>query len=189
MKDIKLHNFSKKDDDTVEEEMNKHVEEVWDKIYSKELKLKRIEPDEKRIVDQYSREEIGAHLDHYLAHCTARGIQPTKELIVDWLYSTKRPTETDDFVKIERLIQMLQQGLGSKILIKEVLEYCLKLEKAALAVYDELFFLQGTCDSIDNLRDVLDIRLKVRDKEENSKAVETTESTNSLKSVLDGKMK
>lgn len=120
----------------------------------------------KRIVDLYDRDEIGSHLQQYLVHAIAKGINPEIPVVLDWLYSSKRFNERDDFVKIERLIEMVKQGQIFPSLILEVLEYAKKVEDAALKVVDETESIDHGFKSIDNLKEVLDVRLEVRRQEE-----------------------
>lgn len=192
MQDIEWHIFSTKDGSKVEkkEEPEKAadpevVKAAWDEINKKEIRFKPFEPEEKRIVDIYSKDEIGEKVDHYLAHCAARGVKPSTKLLVDWLYSTKRPTETDDFVKIERLVEMLKEGIASPLIIAEVLHYALNVERAAIEVYDDLFFLSKNFKSMEHLKKALDVRLKVRDEETQKSKDDIMPQNQPSKSIMD----
>lgn len=197
MQDIEWHIFSTKDGSKVEkkEETEKAadpevVKAAWDEINKDEIRFKPLEPEEKRIVDIYSKDEIGEKVDHYLAHSAARGVKPSTKLLVDWLYSTKRPTETDDFVKIERLVEMLKEGIASPLIIAEVLHYASNVEKAAIEVYDELFFLSKRFKSMEHLEKALNVRLKVREEEKSveNNGTSSNQPPNSIMGALNGKI-
>lgn len=115
-----------------------------------------------RNVDKYGRDEISDRIEHFAAHSTARGVNPTIEVILDWLYDEHEYGEKDDFVKIDRLIEILKMGKATPKLILEVLEYASKVEKAAIEVYDDFHALEQKYKSMKHLKDALDLRLEVR---------------------------
>ena len=122
-----------------------------------------------RNVDKYGRDEISERIEHFAAHSTARGISPTIDVILDWLYDEHEYGEKDDFVKIDRLIELINDGKATPRLILEVLEYASMVEKAAIGVYDDFHALSHKYKSIENLKKALDLRLEIReeDKKEN----------------------
>ena len=165
MKD-ELHDYSGKADSvdnnteppkTVENDFQKKIRES---IIANMNRLPPFKPKPQRIVDKYDRDEISQRLDHFASHSAARGVDPTIQVILDWLYSEKEFNEKDDFVTIERLIEMLKTGKATPLIILEVLEYALAVEKAAIEVYKDLHFLSDKLDSMDNLREALDLRLE-----------------------------
>ena len=172
MKD-ELHNYSGKTDSadnntelpkTVENDFQKKIR---DSIIANMNRLPPFKPKPQRIVDKYTREEISRKLDHFASHSAARGVDPTMHVILDWLYSEKEFNEKDDFVTIERLIEMLKTGKATPLLMHEVLEYALAVEKAAIEVYKDLHFLSDELDSMNNLREALDLRLETETDKKN----------------------
>lgn len=135
----------------------------------------------KRVIDMYGREEINSHLRRFLEHCVAKGINPELPVVLDWLYSEKAFNERDDFVKIERLMEMIKNGTMYPMLVMEVLEYAKKIEDVAISVVDDET-IRGN-DSVEKLREVLSTRLEVRRLEE-EKEKETSMKRNGIGGIL-----
>ena len=95
------------------------------------------EDDNKKVFDLYNRAQIGQHIANFVQHSAARGIEPTLDVILDFLYSKKTYSEKDNFVRIERLIEMVSNGQVYPNLIVEVLNYALAVEKAAINVLND----------------------------------------------------
>lgn len=125
-------------------------------------RMLRMKGKPQRIVDKYTLEEIGPRLQHFAEHSAARGVKPTMNVIISWLYGEKEYGEADDFVRIERLAEMVADGIASPSIVLEVLAYAKAVEEAAIAVYDRLYFLEGKCKEIGELGNALSLRLEVR---------------------------
>ena len=89
--------------------------------------------------------------------------------------------ERDDFVKIDRLIEMIKNGMVFPLLILEVLEYAKNVEQAAIKVVDEVGCTYHDFESVRELEDVLDTRLEIYRKEKAEQKMEDI-----LKSSLHG---
>lgn len=126
---------------------------------------------EHRIVDLYNRKSIGREMELHAAHCAARGVQPTFNVMLDWLYSKKRADERSDFVKISRLMEMVENNEIYPILILEVLNYALSVERSAIDVVSEMVDKCDDIESLKNLKKALSVRLKVDD-ENNDKTID-----------------
>lgn len=162
-----------KDDDTTDEvkESPSNISEInrkWAEI-SKEFvsRLNGMKPPQMRVVDLYDKEDVKFHLRRFMEHCMAKGVNPEIPVVLDWLYSEKAFNERDDFVKIERMIEMVKSGMVFPMLIIEVLEYAKRLEDAAIGVVDAFRGdADGGFETVLELEDVLNTRLEVRDEEE-----------------------
>lgn len=119
-----------------------------------------------RVVDMYDRGEIDQHVAHFMQHSAARKIEPSLDVVLDFLYGKKTYTEKDDFVRIERLIEMISENKVYPMLIVEVLRYALSVEKAAIDVLEEHFDKVGTDKHLKALQSALATRLSL----ENEKA-------------------
>ena len=149
-----------KPSEVAEDKKSEFQKMVRDTISANRKSLPKFKAKPRRIVDKYDRDEISYRLDHFASHSAARGIDPTVQVILDWLYSEKEFNEKDDFVTIERLIEMLKTGKATPLLILEVLEYALAVEKSAIEVYNDLHFLSDEVESVGNLKKALELRLE-----------------------------
>lgn len=87
-----------------------------------------------RIVDQVGRDEIGPHLDYYAQNMAAKGYNIGVREILDYLYSTKKLSEDECFVTIDKCIELVKEGQMLPIIIMEVLSYAKELEETAMAM-------------------------------------------------------
>lgn len=118
------------------------------------------EEDNKRVVDLHDRKELEPHLAHFMQHSVARNVQPTLEVVLDYLYSKKTYSERDDFVRIERMIELIKEGNMYPDLTVEVLEYALSVEKAAISVLKENMDKVDASESLKRLQSALALRLE-----------------------------
>jgi len=105
--------------DTVIESLKKQSIKFGDKMTD--------EP-ERRAVDWFDRDEINSHLQKFLEHCAVNKINPDLNTIVDWLYALRKYNEPDEFVRIERMIEMVSNQQIFPNLIIQVLKYALDME-------------------------------------------------------------
>ena len=117
----------------------------------------------RRVVDLHDRKGLEPHLAHFMQHSVARKIQPTLEVVLDYLYSKKTYSERDDFVRIERMIEMVNEGNMYPDLTVEVLEYALAVEKAAIMVLKENMDKVESSESLKTLQRTLALRLETED--------------------------
>jgi len=121
---------------------------------------------EKRVIDMFpNKNAILPHLQNFMQHCMARKVNPTLEVILDWLYSNKNALDRDDFVSIERCKEMVMEGNSFPNIIVEVLEYASAVEKAAKALASDMHGITGL-KSLDELNDALAHR-KVKRNDDN----------------------
>ena len=155
-------------DDSIEP--SRGFEKAWEDIRDEFYKYPaKFIPPQHRVVDLYDRDELGLHLRRFMEHCMAKGVNPELPVVLDWLYSKKAFNERDDFVKIERLMEMVKDGMVYPMLILEVLDYAKRVEEAAMDVVAECGAVEGI-DSIDKLRAILDTRLEIRRNDDESKS-------------------
>lgn len=138
------------------------IEQKWEDIAKNFAKrMPKFKPPQKRVIDLYGREELNQHLRRFMEHCVAKGVNPEIPVILDWLYSEKAFNERDDFVKIDRLIEMIKNGMVFPLLILEVLEYAKKVEQSAIKVAEEVGCTDHDFESVNELEAVLDTRLEI----------------------------
>lgn len=158
------------------------VNQKWvDAAKNFSYRMPKLKPRQKRVFDLYEREELNQHLRRFMEHCVAKGVNPEIPVILDWLYSEKAFDERDDFVKIDRLIEMIKNGMVFPLLILEVLEYAKNVEQAAIKVVEEVGCTYHDFESVRELEDVLDTRLEIYRKEKAEQKMEDI-----LKSSLHG---
>ena len=114
----------------------------------------------KRVVDLYGRKDIEGKLTHFIQHSVARKVNPDLNVILDWLYGKTTVNEDDDFVRIERLSEMVKDGQIYPAIILEVLDYARKVELAALDVNKEFASQLDKSDSLKRLRTALSARIR-----------------------------
>ena len=168
MNDDELTNYGSK---TVEPDSSAISKEAFLKIFREKGLVFHPKFEQERVCDLYDRKELNDHLQRFVQHCAARGVKPTFEVILDWLYGKKAYDEKDEFVKISRLMEMVGQGEVYPLLILEVLNYALGVETAALKVFDELGHLSDEFDSLKELKESLSLRMEVR-KDDKEKGID-----------------
>jgi len=155
------------------------IEQKWEEIAKNfSNHMPKFKPPQKRVIDLYGRDELNQHLRRFMEHCIAKEVNPDVPTIIDWLYSEKAFNERDDFVKIERLMEMIRNGMVFPLLILEVLEYANNVEKAAIDVVEEVGNTEHDFDSVDRLEEVLNTRLEIHRSEK-------SESETDMKKMLE----
>ena len=127
-----------------------------------QMVMPKFKAPQKRVVDLYDKDDVKPHLRRFMEHCMAKNVNPELPVVLDWLYSDKAFDERDDFVKIERLIEMVKEGQMYPMLTLEVLEYAKKVEDAAIKVIDSHDENKSIDEAVENLRKTLEIRLEKR---------------------------
>lgn len=117
-----------------------------------------------RIVDQVSHEEIGPHLDYYAQHMAAKGYKIGVREIIDYLYSSKKLSEDECFVTIDKCIELLTEGQMLPIIIMEVLNYAKELEDASMELVKNN--LNSEDFYVNNLKKILSKRFKNNEKKD-----------------------
>lgn len=154
------------DNNNANNDSSSDIKRKWEDIAKNFAnRMPKFKPQQKRVIDLYGREELNQHLRRFMEHCVAKGVNPEIPVILDWLYSEKAFNERDDFVKIDRLIEMIKNGMVFPLLILEVLEYAKKVEQSAIKVVEEVGCTDHDFESVNELEEILDTRLEIYRKE------------------------